>query len=64
MPVTLIEVIFKRKYMRGMEVPNIILLPLVNDFIIDNNFRKDIELVQSMPPLQNCHLELNINTQV
>ncbi len=64
MPVTLIEVIFKRKYMRGMEVPNIILLPLVNDFIIDSNFRKDIELVQSMPSLQNCNLEVNIDMQV
>ena len=64
MPMTLIEVVFKRKHLRGMEVPNIILLPLVNDFIIDSNFRKDIELVQSMPPLQNCHLELNMTTQV
>ena len=64
MPVTLIEVVFKRKHMRGMEVPNVILLPLVNDFTIDPSFRKDIELVQSMPPLQNCHLELTMDMQV
>lgn len=48
MPMTLIEIIFKRKYLKGMEVPNIILLPLVNDFIIDRNFRRDIELVQNV----------------
>jgi hypothetical protein len=48
MPMTLIELVFKRKYLKGMEVPNIILLPLVNDFVIDHNFRKDIELVQSI----------------
>jgi hypothetical protein len=48
MPMTLIELVFKRKYMKGMEVPNVILLPLVNDFVIDRNFRKDIELVQSL----------------
>ena len=48
MPFTLIELIFKRKYLKGMEVPNIVLLPLINDFIIDPGFRKDIELVQNL----------------
>lgn len=48
MPFTLIELIFKRKFMKGMEVPNIILLPLINNFVIDPSFRRDIELVQVM----------------
>lgn len=47
MPMTLIEIVFRRKHLKGMEVPNVILLPLINDFIIDSNFRKDIELLQS-----------------
>lgn len=48
MPMTLIDLVFKRKHMKGMEVVNVILLPLINDFTIDSNFRRDIELVQAV----------------
>ena len=64
MPMTLIELVFRRKYLKGMEVPKLILLPLINDLIIDPKFRKDIELVNTLPPPQSYNLDLNINTQV
>jgi hypothetical protein len=54
MPFTLIELIFKRKFMKGMEVPNIILLPLINNFVIDPSFRRDIELVQIMTEIEDA----------
>jgi hypothetical protein len=47
LPFNMLDLIFKRKYLKGMEVPRIIMLPFVNDFIIDPGFRKDIELVQT-----------------
>jgi hypothetical protein len=43
----LVELVFKRKYLKGMEVLNVVVLPLVNDCVIDRNFRKDIDLIQS-----------------
>lgn len=47
MPFGLSELIFKRKYLKGMEVQSILILPLVNDFLVDGNFRKDIDLIKS-----------------
>ena len=64
LPVTLVELVFRRKHLKGMEIPHLLLLPLVNDLIIDPNFRKDIELVNTLPPPQSYNLDLNINTQV
>jgi len=57
MPINLLDLIFTRKYLKGMEVVNIIILPFINDFIIDPNFRKDIELVNSQ--MQGYNLNLN-----
>jgi hypothetical protein len=52
MPMNLVDLVLKRKYLKGMEVLNVLVLPLVNDCIIDRNFRKDIDLIQSHKQLQ------------
>jgi len=57
MPINLLDLIFTRKYLKGMEVVNVIILPFINDFIIDPNFRQDIELVNSK--MQGYRQELN-----
>lgn len=57
MPINLLDLIFRRKYLKGMEVVNVLILPFINDFIIDPNFRKDIELVNSK--MQGYRQELN-----
>jgi hypothetical protein len=63
MPINLVELVFKRKYLKGMEVPNVVVLPLVNDCMIDRNFRKDIDLIQKHKQLQvQAKLELKLKT--
>ena len=63
MPINLVELVFKRKYLKGMEVLNVVVLPLVNDCIIDRNFRKDIDLIQAHKQLQTqAKLELKLKT--
>jgi hypothetical protein len=56
MPMNLVDLVFKRRYMKGMEVLNVLVLPLVNDCVIDRNFRKDIDLIQS-------HVQLQVQAQ-
>jgi hypothetical protein len=63
MPMNLVDLVFKRRYLKGMEVLNVIVLPLVNDCVIDRNFRKDIDLIESHKQLQiQAKLELKLNT--
>jgi len=47
MPFGLSDLIFKRKFLKGMEVQSILILPLAKDFLVDGNFRKDIDLVKN-----------------
>ena len=47
MPIGLLDLIFKRRFLKGMEVQTILLLPFVEDVIIDGNFRKDINLIKT-----------------
>jgi len=52
MPINITDLIFKRKYMKGMEVQTVLLLPFVSDFLVDGNFRKDIDIIQTYETAQ------------